>query len=85
MTYQVRCEGHKKKRRLNDVDYGTLDFILGSTAVVKQLWSIDDAIVDGKCNKNLPYRWKLFYSYVKINFIEIFNLSKKNLMQQGPI
>ena len=54
MTYQYCCEMHKKKRRLNDVDYGNIDVILGSATVVEQLWSIADAIVDGERNKISP-------------------------------
>ena len=54
MTYQERRELHKKKRRLDNDQYGNVDFILGSAAVVERLWSIVDRLVDGYRNNISP-------------------------------
>ena len=54
MTYQERRELHKKKRRLNNYQYGNVDFILGSAAVVERLWSIADRLIDGERNNTSP-------------------------------
>ena len=54
MTYQERCELHKKKRRLDNYQYGNVYFILGSAAVVEWLWSIADRLIDGECNNTSP-------------------------------
>ena len=54
MTYQERQELHKKKRRIDNDQYGYVDFILGSAAVVERLWSIADRLVDGERNNTSP-------------------------------
>ena len=54
MTYQERRELHKMKRRLNNYQYGNVDFILGSAAVVERLWSIVDRLIDGERNNTSP-------------------------------
>ena len=54
MTYQERRELHKMKRRLNNYQYGNVDFILGSAAVVERLWSIADRLIDGERNSTSP-------------------------------
>ena len=54
MTYQERRELHKKKRRLDNYQYGNVDFILGSAAVVERLWSIADRLIDGERNNTSP-------------------------------
>ena len=51
MTYKQRREQLKKKSTNDVQDYGCLEFILGSVAVVERLWSIADNLIDGACNK----------------------------------
>lgn len=54
MTYQACLEIHKRRKILDDMDYGNVDFIIESTTVVEQLLRIANAIVDGNCNLT-PY------------------------------
>ena len=54
MTYQERRELHKKKRRLDNDQYGNVDFILGFSDVVERLWYIADRLVDREHNNTSP-------------------------------
>ena len=54
MTYQECRELHKKKRRLDNYQYGNVDFILGFSDVVERLWYIADRLVDREHNNTSP-------------------------------
>ena len=54
ITYKERRNRCKNKSHCNEVDYGELDFILGSAAVVERLWSIADGLIDGHRNNTSP-------------------------------
>ena len=70
------------------MDYGNLDFIFGPAAMVEQLWSIANAIIDGEHNKTslLLMEALLFLrdnrSYWDIQFVkEAFNATRSQLVR----
>ena len=47
-------ESLQNRSQRDEADYGDLDFILGSAAVVERLWFIVDELIDGPRNNTFP-------------------------------
>ena len=54
ITYKERRNRCKNRNQHDEADYGDLNFILGSAAVVERLWSIADKLIDGTRNNTTP-------------------------------
>ena len=69
ITYKERWEKFKNKSLYDGTDYGCVDFILGSAAVVERLWSIADGLIDDVCITTSPILMETLLYHVKIECI----------------